>query len=151
MTHTDNCTHARVRDACKTDIHVYIYYNFIHILLKFHHSISSSLSDCLENLKTFWLILYCFWTIVLPDYPCTFIKNIMLHFRHFALTLFLFVQLFMSPHFSLENPDLFNTVFPWTQIEGAKSSQPGARQSSKLLQEKVSSAPFRWQMFAAKK
>ncbi|KAK7506845.1 hypothetical protein BaRGS_00001696 [Batillaria attramentaria] len=48
------------------------------------------------------------------------------------------IKLFMSPHFSLENPDLFNTVFPWTQVEGAKSSQPGARQSSKLLQEKLS-------------
>lgn len=50
---------------------------------------------------------------------------------------FFFLQLFMSPHFNLENPDIFNTVFPWTQVEGAKSNQSGSKQSSKLLQEKV--------------
>ncbi|KAK7104655.1 hypothetical protein V1264_019335 [Littorina saxatilis] len=48
------------------------------------------------------------------------------------------IKLFMSSHFNLENPDIFNTVFPWTQVEGGKSTQPGAKQSSKLLQEKLS-------------
>ncbi|XP_005105432.1 vacuolar protein sorting-associated protein 54 [Aplysia californica] len=49
------------------------------------------------------------------------------------------IKLFMSAHFSLENPDVFNTVFPWTQIEESKSSQQqGQKQSSKLLQEKLS-------------
>ncbi|XP_076464051.1 vacuolar protein sorting-associated protein 54-like isoform X2 [Babylonia areolata] len=53
------------------------------------------------------------------------------------------IKLFMSTHFSLENPDIFNTVFPWTQIESGKtqpssSTQPPSRQSSKLLQEKLS-------------
>ena len=47
----------------------------------------------------------------------------------------------MSAHFNLENPDIFNTVFPWTQIEESKVSagQGDQRQSSKLLQEKASS------------
>ncbi|GFO34669.1 vacuolar protein sorting-associated protein 54 [Plakobranchus ocellatus] len=50
------------------------------------------------------------------------------------------IKLFMSAHFSLENPDVFNTVFPWSQIEGSKGSsgQGDQRQSSKLLQEKLS-------------
>ena len=48
-------------------------------------------------------------------------------------------QMFMSANFNLENPDVFNTVFPWTQIEESKFTQlPGQKQSSKLLQEKVS-------------
>ena len=47
----------------------------------------------------------------------------------------------MHPKFSLENPETFNAVFPWTQIEpakketGRKSKQSSS--SSKLLQEKV--------------
>ncbi|KAK3799206.1 hypothetical protein RRG08_054333 [Elysia crispata] len=50
------------------------------------------------------------------------------------------IKLFMSAHFNLENPDIFNTVFPWTQIEESKVSagQGDQRQSSKLLQEKLS-------------
>ena len=43
----------------------------------------------------------------------------------------------MLPNFSLENPDTFNAVFPWTQVEESKTTQPGTRHSSKLLQEKV--------------
>ena len=44
----------------------------------------------------------------------------------------------MQPNFSLENSETFNTVFPWSQIESARQNQAGvARQSSKLLQEKV--------------
>ncbi|CAG5127416.1 unnamed protein product [Candidula unifasciata] len=50
------------------------------------------------------------------------------------------IKLFMSTHFNLENPDIFNTVFPWTQIEESRSghNQSEQRQSSKLLQEKLS-------------
>lgn len=50
------------------------------------------------------------------------------------------VKLFMSSSFSLENPEVFNTVFPWTQIESSRTSQQlsGGKQSSKLLQEKLS-------------
>lgn len=43
----------------------------------------------------------------------------------------------MLPNFNLENIETFNAVFPWTQVEESKVDQPGARQSSKLLQEKV--------------
>lgn len=48
--------------------------------------------------------------------------------------MFLF-QIYMLPNFSLENPDTFNAVFPWSQIE--QSSHTGKQASSKLLQEKV--------------
>ncbi|BFZ07694.1 hypothetical protein BsWGS_10733 [Bradybaena similaris] len=49
------------------------------------------------------------------------------------------IKLFMSTHFNLENPDIFNTVFPWTQIEESRVGHPAEqRQSSKLLQEKLS-------------
>ncbi|CAL1541636.1 unnamed protein product [Lymnaea stagnalis] len=49
------------------------------------------------------------------------------------------IKLFMSTHFNLENPDIFNTVFPWSQIEESRvSHQTDKRQSSKLLQEKLS-------------
>ena len=45
----------------------------------------------------------------------------------------------MHPQFSLENPDTFNAVFPWTHIEASKqSSTEGGAHSSKLLQEKAS-------------
>ena len=43
----------------------------------------------------------------------------------------------MHPNFSLENPETFNAVFPWTQVEPSRK-EPGRKQSSsKLLQEKV--------------
>lgn len=47
-------------------------------------------------------------------------------------------KLFLLPNFCLENPDTFNAVFPWTQVEEPKSTQSGTRHSSKLLQEKLS-------------
>ncbi|XP_052275668.1 vacuolar protein sorting-associated protein 54-like isoform X1 [Dreissena polymorpha] len=47
-------------------------------------------------------------------------------------------KLFLMPNFNLENPDTFSAVFPWTQVEESKIDQPGARHSSKLLQEKLS-------------
>ncbi|XP_045182088.2 vacuolar protein sorting-associated protein 54-like [Mercenaria mercenaria] len=47
-------------------------------------------------------------------------------------------KLFLLPNFNLENLDTFNAVFPWTQVEESKINQPGTRQSSKLLQEKLS-------------
>ncbi|KAH9492137.1 Vacuolar protein sorting-associated protein 54 [Bulinus truncatus] len=46
------------------------------------------------------------------------------------------IKLFMSTQFNLENPEIFNAVFPWSQIE--ESKQADKRQSSKLLQEKLS-------------
>ncbi|XP_013401710.1 vacuolar protein sorting-associated protein 54-like isoform X1 [Lingula anatina] len=45
---------------------------------------------------------------------------------------------FLSPSFSLENPDTFNDVFPWAQIEATRHGDEGPKQSSKLLQEKMS-------------
>ncbi|XP_060596421.1 vacuolar protein sorting-associated protein 54-like, partial [Ruditapes philippinarum] len=47
-------------------------------------------------------------------------------------------KLFLLPNFNLENPDTFNAVFPWTQVEESKVNQAGSRHSSKLLQEKLS-------------
>ncbi|KAL4238528.1 Vacuolar protein sorting-associated protein 54 [Mactra antiquata] len=47
-------------------------------------------------------------------------------------------KLFLLPNFNLENPDTFNAVFPWTQIEESKAASEGTRHSSKLLQEKMS-------------
>ena len=51
-------------------------------------------------------------------------------------------KLFLHQGFNLENPDTFNAVFPWTQVEssnqGGKAVSSGKKpQSSKLLQEKV--------------
>lgn len=46
----------------------------------------------------------------------------------------------MLPNFSLENPDTFSAVFPWTQVEESKPDKCGNRQSCKLLQEKVNKA-----------
>ena len=43
----------------------------------------------------------------------------------------------MHPNFSLENPETFNAVFPWTQIESRKKEPGQKSSSSKLLQEKV--------------
>ncbi|XP_055878405.1 vacuolar protein sorting-associated protein 54-like [Biomphalaria glabrata] len=49
------------------------------------------------------------------------------------------IKLFMSTQFNLENPEIFNAVFPWSQIEESKSTQQtDKRQSTKLLQEKLS-------------
>jgi len=53
------------------------------------------------------------------------------------LTMLYLFQLFMLPNFNLEHVETFNAVFPWTQVEESKVDQTGARQSSKLLQEKV--------------
>ncbi|WAR19536.1 VPS54-like protein, partial [Mya arenaria] len=47
-------------------------------------------------------------------------------------------KLFLMPTFNLENPSTFSAVFPWTQVEESKVDTPGARHSSKLLQEKMS-------------
>ncbi|CAE1304503.1 VPS54 [Acanthosepion pharaonis] len=47
-------------------------------------------------------------------------------------------KIFMLPNFSLENPDTFSAVFPWTQVEESKPDKSGNRQSCKLLQEKLS-------------
>ncbi|CAH1791272.1 unnamed protein product [Owenia fusiformis] len=50
-------------------------------------------------------------------------------------------KLFMTPGFSLTNPDTFSAVFPWTQVESSTRTSPGSKpqqQSSKLLQEKMS-------------
>ncbi|KAL3873549.1 hypothetical protein ACJMK2_036648 [Sinanodonta woodiana] len=47
-------------------------------------------------------------------------------------------QLFMNPNFNLENPETFNAVFPWTQVEESRVDNSGTRHSSKLLQEKLS-------------
>lgn len=47
-------------------------------------------------------------------------------------------KIFMLPNFSLENPDTFSAVFPWTQVEESKPDKCGNRQSCKLLQEKLS-------------
>ncbi|XP_029656630.2 vacuolar protein sorting-associated protein 54-like [Octopus sinensis] len=44
----------------------------------------------------------------------------------------------MLPNFTLENPDVFSGVFPWTQVEESKPDNNGNRQSCKLLQEKLS-------------
>ncbi|XP_066279264.1 vacuolar protein sorting-associated protein 54-like isoform X1 [Branchiostoma lanceolatum] len=46
-------------------------------------------------------------------------------------------KIFMQPNFALENPETFNAVLPWSQFEPAKDKEQG-RQSSKLLQEKLS-------------
>ncbi|XP_035680170.1 vacuolar protein sorting-associated protein 54-like isoform X2 [Branchiostoma floridae] len=46
-------------------------------------------------------------------------------------------KIFMQPNFALENPATFNTVLPWSQFEPPKDKEQG-RQSSKLLQEKLS-------------
>ena len=52
-------------------------------------------------------------------------------------------KLFLQPNFNLENPDTFNAVFPWSQVEPGKQDAAtvkpatGKRHSSKLLQEKV--------------
>ncbi|XP_078674296.1 vacuolar protein sorting-associated protein 54-like isoform X2 [Branchiostoma floridae x Branchiostoma belcheri] len=46
-------------------------------------------------------------------------------------------KIFMQPNFALENPETFNTVLPWSQFESPKDKEQG-RQSSKLLQEKLS-------------
>ena len=51
---------------------------------------------------------------------------------------FSILQLFMLPNFSLENPDTFNAVFPWTQVEESRTSvHSESHPSSKLLQERV--------------
>lgn len=42
----------------------------------------------------------------------------------------------MLPNFTLDNPETFMAVFPWTQVEESRDSA-GRKQSSKLLQEKV--------------
>lgn len=47
-------------------------------------------------------------------------------------------KIFMLPNFSLENPETFCAVFPWTQVEESKPDKNGNRQSCKLLQEKLS-------------
>ena len=43
----------------------------------------------------------------------------------------------MSANFNLENPDVFNVVFPWTQKMENWGQPQGQLQSSKLQQEKV--------------
>ncbi|XP_059162302.1 vacuolar protein sorting-associated protein 54-like [Physella acuta] len=49
------------------------------------------------------------------------------------------IKIFMSAHFNLENPDVFGAVFPWTLVEDSRNStQTDPKQSSKLLQEKLS-------------
>ncbi|KAK6181724.1 hypothetical protein SNE40_009521 [Patella caerulea] len=45
-------------------------------------------------------------------------------------------KLFMLPNFTLENLDTFSAVFPW--LVESKSEHQSTRQSSKLLQEKLS-------------
>ena len=46
--------------------------------------------------------------------------------------------MFLQPTFTLENPDTFNAVFPWSRCEWNSPGQKGKiKQSSKLLQEKV--------------
>ncbi|KAL5008620.1 hypothetical protein ScPMuIL_014201 [Solemya velum] len=47
-------------------------------------------------------------------------------------------KLFLLPNFNLENPDTFSAVFPWTQVEESRGVPNTAKQSSKLLQEKLS-------------
>ncbi|XP_071079341.1 vacuolar protein sorting-associated protein 54-like [Haliotis cracherodii] len=47
-------------------------------------------------------------------------------------------KLFMLPNFSLENLDTFSAVFPWTQVEESMSGAGETKQSSKLLQERMS-------------
>ena len=64
-------------------------------------------------------------------------KNPRTGFLIMRLILCFIFQLFLLPNFNLENPDTFNAVFPWTQVEESKNTQPGTRHSSKLLQEKV--------------
>ncbi|XP_064600313.1 vacuolar protein sorting-associated protein 54-like [Liolophura sinensis] len=46
-------------------------------------------------------------------------------------------KIFMLPNFTLDNPDTFMAVFPWTQVEESRDAT-GRKQSSKLLQEKLS-------------
>lgn len=49
------------------------------------------------------------------------------------------IKMFMSASFNLENPEVFNAVFPWTVDNNLGLPQPqGQLQSSKLLQEKLS-------------
>ncbi|XP_041352361.1 vacuolar protein sorting-associated protein 54-like [Gigantopelta aegis] len=48
-------------------------------------------------------------------------------------------KLFLLPNFSLENPDTFNAVFPWTQVEESRTPYHSeSHPSSKLLQERLS-------------
>jgi hypothetical protein len=76
--------------------------------------------------------LYVLISIVKPSEKRRGKKDIDIHIDHFLF------QLFLLPNFNLENPDTFNAVFPWTQVEESKVNQTGSRHSSKLLQEKVS-------------
>jgi len=48
------------------------------------------------------------------------------------------MKLYMSANFNLENPDVFNVVFPWTQKMENWGQPQGQLQSSKLQQEKLS-------------
>ena len=64
-----------------------------------------------------------------------------LSYHHLVLShWYVLLQIFMHPNFNLENPDTFNAVFPWTQIEASRQEEStSGRQSAKLLQEKVRS------------
>lgn len=48
-------------------------------------------------------------------------------------------QVFLMPNFALEDPEIFNSVLPWSMVtqEPAESTRAVPRNSAKLLQEKV--------------
>ena len=48
-------------------------------------------------------------------------------------------QVFLMPNFALEDPEIFNSVLPWSMVtqEPPENTRAVPRNSAKLLQEKV--------------